>query len=177
MKAGTELFQKTVRPALIESCLKCHGDEKVRSGFDLSSRELLLKGGDSGDAIDLAKPENSFLLALIKHEEEPEMPPKKDKLTDSLIADFQKWIALGAPYDKPLLEKKDDQPSEMQITESDRDFWSFRASGRSQAATDEGRLGKNGDRSFCPGKVAGKTTELRIRQLRIGREFDGLTSA
>ena len=31
MKAGTDLFQKTIRPALIENCLKCHGDEKVRS--------------------------------------------------------------------------------------------------------------------------------------------------
>ena len=126
MKAGTGLFQKSIRPALIESCLKCHGDEKIRSGLDISSRELLLKGGDTGDAIDLAKPENSFLLALIKHEEEPEMPPKKDKLSNPLIADFQKWIELGAPYDKPLLEKKTDRPEEMRVTDSDREFWSFK---------------------------------------------------
>ncbi|MDB4657352.1 PSD1 and planctomycete cytochrome C domain-containing protein [Verrucomicrobiales bacterium] len=126
MKAGLELFQATIRPALVESCLKCHGDEKVRSGFDISSRELLLKGGDSGDAIDLAKPKSSFLLGLIKHEEEPEMPPKKDKLADTLIADFQKWIELGAPYDKPLLEKKEGKPGAMRVTDSDREFWSFK---------------------------------------------------
>ncbi len=125
MKVGTELFQSTIRPTLVESCLKCHGDEKIRSGLDISSRELLLKGGDTGDTIDLTEPGNSFLLALIRHEEEPEMPPKADKLSDSLIADFEKWIALGAPYDKPLLEKKGDEPVKMKVTQSDRDFWSF----------------------------------------------------
>ncbi len=126
MKAGVALFQKTIRPALIDNCLKCHGDEKIRSGLDLSRRELLLEGGDTDDAINLKEPEKSYLLTLIRHKEEPEMPPKKSKLPDSLIADFQKWIALGAPYDKPLLEKKRAKPTEMQITASDRGFWSFR---------------------------------------------------
>ena len=54
------------------------------------------------------------------------MPPKKAKLPDSLIADIQKWIALGAPYDKPLLEKESAQSTAMQVTQSDREFWSFK---------------------------------------------------
>ena len=58
--------------------------------------------------------------ALRKH-------PKKAKLPDSLVSDFQKWIALGAPYDKPLLEKKGDQSTAMQVTPSDREFWSFKS--------------------------------------------------
>ena len=134
MKAGTALFQKTIRPALLDNCLKCHGDEKVRSGFDLSSRELLLKGGDSGEAIDLADSGNSFLLALIRHEEEPEMPPKKDRFADQLIADFERWISLGAPYDKPLLEKADGKPTELKVTDSDREFWSFQPADQSEAS-------------------------------------------
>ena len=149
MKAGTELFQKTIRPALVENCLKCHGDEKVRSGLDLSSRELLLEGGDSGDTIDLADPGNSFLLAVIRHDEEPEMPPKKDKLADPLIADFQKWIALGAPFDKPLIEKEEDQPVEMQVTDNDRDFWSFRPLANPTPPHNGEQMGKNRDRSIC----------------------------
>ena len=127
MKAGTDLFKKTIRPTLIENCLKCHGDEKVRSGLDISTRELLLEGGETEAAINLERPEKSYLLSLIRHEEEPEMPPKKAKLPDSIVADFQKWIALGAPYDKPLLEKKGDQSTAMQVTQSDRDFWSFKS--------------------------------------------------
>jgi len=125
MKAGTVLFRDSIRPVLIEHCVRCHGDEKVRSGLDLSSRELLLQGGDSGDSIDLVDPSNSFLLALIRHEEEPTMPPKNNKLGEALIADFERWIELGAPYDKPLLEKTADD-SEMRITANDRNFWSFR---------------------------------------------------
>ncbi|MGI9268460.1 MAG: DUF1549 domain-containing protein, partial [Akkermansiaceae bacterium] len=127
MKAGTDLFKKSIRPALIENCLKCHGDEKVRSGLDISTRELLLEGGETEAAINLEKPEKSYLLSLIRHEEEPEMPPKKAKLPESLVSDFQKWIALGAPYDKPLLEKKGTQSTAMQITPSDREFWSFKS--------------------------------------------------
>ncbi len=34
MKAGRELFQSTIRPALVETCLKCHGDENELEGFD-----------------------------------------------------------------------------------------------------------------------------------------------
>ncbi|MFT6178072.1 MAG: hypothetical protein ACJAQT_000359 [Akkermansiaceae bacterium] len=126
MKAGIALFQKTIRPALVENCLKCHGDEKTRSGLDLSSRELLLEGGETDDSINLDDPAKSFLLTLIRHEEEPEMPPKKAKLPDTLIADFQKWIALGAPYDKPLLVKDRSKTTAMQVTQSDREFWSFK---------------------------------------------------
>ncbi|YCM43188.1 PSD1 and planctomycete cytochrome C domain-containing protein [Verrucomicrobiaceae bacterium 227] len=127
MKAGIALFQETIRPALIDNCIKCHGDEKIRSGLDLSTRELLLEGGDSDDALNLESPAESYLLKLIKHEEEDlEMPPKKTKLPDSLIADFETWISLGAPYDKPLLEKDGTESLEMQVTASDRQFWSFK---------------------------------------------------
>jgi len=126
MKAGIALFKEKIRPAFVEHCLKCHGDEKVRSGLDISTRELLLEGGDSDDAINLEKPSESYLLALIRHEvEDLEMPPKNDKLSGHLIKDFERWIALGAPYDKPLLEKDGQRPLEMQVTKSDREFWSF----------------------------------------------------
>ena len=126
IKEGIALFQKTIRPTLIENCLKCHGDEKTRSGLDLSTRELLLEGGETDDAVNLNDPAKSYLLMLIRHEEEPEMPPKKAKLPDALIGDFQKWIALGAPYDKPLLVKDRSKTTAMQVTQSDREFWSFK---------------------------------------------------
>ena len=126
MKAGLALFKDTIRPALVESCLKCHGGEKVRADLDLSSRELLLKGGESGSTIDLAKPAESYLLLLLRHEEEPHMPPKKPKLDDGLVNQIEKWISLGAPYDKPLLEKAGKENKGLVVTDSDREFWSFR---------------------------------------------------
>ncbi len=126
MKAGTELFRRTIRPALEEHCLRCHGGEKTRAGFDLTSRESLLRGGESGSVIDLGQPEASFLLAVVRHEEEPTMPPKKPQLPAPLLADLATWIALGAPYDQPLLEKDGAGDAEMRVTDTDREFWSFR---------------------------------------------------
>ena len=126
MKAGLALFKDTVRPALVESCLKCHGGEKVRADLDLSSRELLLQGGESGSTIDLATPGESYLLLLLRHEEEPYMPPKKPKLDAALVDKIEKWINLGAPYDKPLLEKAGKEDKGLVVTDSDREFWSFR---------------------------------------------------
>jgi hypothetical protein len=124
MKAGLALFTKTIRPALEANCLKCHGGEKVRSGLNVASRELLLKGGDNGPAVDLENPSESLLLLLISHAEEPEMPPKKPKLPATLIAEFSRWVELGAPYDKPLLENIG-AVTELVVTDSDREFWSF----------------------------------------------------
>ncbi|MCB1064940.1 MAG: PSD1 domain-containing protein [Verrucomicrobiae bacterium] len=126
MKAGTELFQNSIRPALEEHCLRCHGGEKTRADFDLTSREALIKGGESGSVVDLARPESSFLLAVVRHEEEPTMPPKKPKLPEALIKELATWIELGAPYDQPLIEKDAAEKTEMQVTDTDRNFWSFR---------------------------------------------------
>ncbi len=157
MKAGLALFQKSIRPALIDNCLKCHGDEKVRSGLDVSTRELLLEGGDLDDAINLEEPKKSYLLTLIRHEEEDlEMPPKKDKLPDSLIADFERWIELGAPYDKPLLEKKEDEPTEMQITQGDREFWSFKTLAQVTPPKVEGNWAKGEIDQFVQRKLQQK---------------------
>ena len=125
MKAGTDLFRNSVGPALREHCLRCHGGEKVRSGLDLSSRDLLLAGGDAGAVIDLKEPAESLLLQLLRHEEEPTMPPTGDPLPKALIADFQRWLELGAPYDKPFIEKQAGRPAAMQVTDRDREFWSF----------------------------------------------------
>src|SRR5947209_6717392 len=48
-------YEKQVRPILKASCLRCHGEEKVRGGLRLTSRESVLKGGDLGPAVSLEK--------------------------------------------------------------------------------------------------------------------------
>ena len=125
MKKGTALFQSRIGPALTRHCLRCHGDEKVRGDLDLSSRKLLLTGGESGPAVNLEHPAGSRLLQLIRHAEKPHMPAKKPKLPDALVAEFARWIELGAPYDKPLLEKNTNRSKEMKVTDSDRAYWAF----------------------------------------------------
>lgn len=126
MKAGTALFEQTVGPALKSHCLKCHGGEKVRAGLNIATREQFVQGGDSGPALNLAKPATSLVLKLLRHEEEPNMPPKGGKLSTSLLGAITSWIELGAPYDQPLIEKTDGPKAAMVVTASDREFWSFK---------------------------------------------------
>ncbi len=125
MKEGLKLFQETIAPTLESQCLRCHGGEKTRSGLDLASREGLMRGGDTDLAVNLASPKDSYLMILLHHEEEPFMPAKEPKLSAALLQDFERWIALGAPYDKPLIEKEEHGTGEFTVTESDREFWSF----------------------------------------------------
>jgi hypothetical protein len=67
---------------------------------------------------------DSYIMELINHTAEPQMPFNKPKLSDKTIQQIAKWIDLGAPYDKPFnSELNSDQ--EMKVTEADRKFWSF----------------------------------------------------
>ena len=85
MAASLELFKGQVRGLLAEHCVKCHGGEKTKGEFDLTTREGLVKGGESGPAIVVGKPAESLLVTLIRHEDEPNMPAEADKLSDVAI--------------------------------------------------------------------------------------------
>ena len=100
--AQLDFFEKKIRPVLVESCYECHSVDakKVKGGLYLDTADALLKGGDSGPAIVPRKPEKSLLLISMRHEDkDPDMamPPKKDKLSDAVLADFEQWIKMGAP--------------------------------------------------------------------------------
>ena len=123
---GLEVFQKQVRPLLTEHCVKCHGGEKTRSEFDLTTREGLLKGGAEGPAVSLYDARSSRLYQLVTHAKDPHMPSKADKLPATAVAQIAAWIDDGAPYDQPLIVgkavvKKDRSA----ISASDRQWWAF----------------------------------------------------
>src|SRR5882724_6300414 len=97
---GIDFFESKVRPVLALHCYKCHSTSagKSESGLLLDSREKIRSGGDRGPAVVPKNPQASILLAAISHAEaDLKMPPKKDRLPDSVIADFQAWIEMGAP--------------------------------------------------------------------------------
>ncbi|MFM8253444.1 MAG: DUF1549 domain-containing protein, partial [Planctomycetota bacterium] len=127
MKAGLELFQKEVRPVLVGRCVKCHGGEMTEGEFDLNTREALLKASENGPQVVAGKPQESRLLKLIRQEIEPKMPEDGAKLPDRQIAAITQWIELGAPYDKPLVDKnvRPDAWINNQIAPEARQFWSF----------------------------------------------------
>lgn len=128
MVVSTELFKSHVRSLLVEHCLKCHGGQETHGEFDLTTREGLLKGGELGTVVVVGKPEESLLVKLIRHEDEPNMPEDVDKLPDDAIDRISAWIASGAAYDKPLLDVAAEMISKT-VSDQDRQFWSFRPLG------------------------------------------------
>ena len=100
--ADLAFFEKNIRPVLIKSCYECHSEEadKLKAGLALDARAALLKGGDSGAAVVLGKPEESLLIKSLRHEDpDLKMPPEKHggKLSEAVIANFVEWVKRGAP--------------------------------------------------------------------------------
>src|SRR5215207_2573630 len=93
-----EFFEKKIRPMLASECLECHGPKKQKGGLRLDFRDGWLKGGETGPAIIPGQPAKSLVLRAIRHlDPDLEMPPKRPKLSDAVIADFDRWISMGAP--------------------------------------------------------------------------------
>jgi mono/diheme cytochrome c family protein len=122
MQQGLALFKERVRPVLVSKCLDCHGGKATKGKFDLSDRKPLVESGviDGGGKA-------SQLYALISHAEEPHMPHKAPRLPDDAIENIARWIDLGAPYDRPLVDRgKPKTAGALTVTDEDRNFWSFR---------------------------------------------------
>jgi mono/diheme cytochrome c family protein len=127
MLRGQELFTRHVRPVLTQRCVKCHGGDKTKGEFDLTTREGLLRGGTQGTAVVPGKTKSSLLYKLITHQAEPHMPDRAPQLPAEQIARIAEWIDLGAPYDRPLLDKPEKPARKpLVVTDADRQFWSFR---------------------------------------------------
>ncbi|MBY0523025.1 MAG: DUF1553 domain-containing protein [Gemmataceae bacterium] len=114
-------FEQKIRPVLVKECYSCHSAEakKPKGGLLVDTRQGLLKGGDSGPALVPGKATESLLLKALRHDEIA-MPPK-NKLPDEVIADFERWIKMGAP--DPRAGNVVERPA-IDI-EAGRKFWAF----------------------------------------------------
>ncbi len=95
-------FEAKIRPVLAEKCYTCHSAEaeKVKGELLLDTREGTLKGGENGPAVVPGDLDKSLLISAMRwHDADTGMPPKNKggKLADSVIADFEQWVRMGAP--------------------------------------------------------------------------------
>jgi len=125
MARGLELFKGGVSTLLSDKCVKCHGGEKTKGDFDLTTRAGLLAGGAEGVAVVAGKSKESKLLRLIAHTEEPHMPKKEPALSASEVAKIAAWIDAGAPYGQPLVVRAGGK-NRGEVTPADREWWSFK---------------------------------------------------
>lgn len=122
-----ELFEKQIRPLLIEHCLKCHGPDKQEGGLNLATRESLVKGGDSGEALVAGKPMESLLVEAVEYLSEPKMPPS-GKLPADKIELLRRWVESGAgwPKDSPLSDGTT-TARRFEVTEKQKSWWAFQS--------------------------------------------------
>lgn len=125
---GLSLFESRIRPVLIRECYSCHSAETKKgpkANLRVDTRDGLLRGGDSGPALVPGKPLDSLLLKALRGDDGVALMPPKGKLSDAVIADFEKWIRLGAP--DPRQSRAVSSPAPPAIDwEKARQFWSFR---------------------------------------------------
>ena len=133
--AGIALFESKVRPVLIKHCYECHSVEagKSKGGLMLDTKAAIRAGGDGGPAVVPGEPSKSLLLTAMKHSDpDLEMPPKGPKLPETVIADIEAWIQMGAPDPRETAARGADRPP-VDI-ETARKFWSYQKPQRSAQA-------------------------------------------
>jgi len=120
----SKFFEMQVRPILQAHCLPCHGGEKkIKGGLRLTSRQNLLKGGDSGPAVSLEKPDESLLLQAINYQD-LNMPPK-GKLPKGQIEILTRWVKMGVPWAAGGAEIAVKHSGPPRVDDQARRFWSF----------------------------------------------------
>ncbi len=130
-----EFFESRIRPVLVEQCYECHNSaESAEGGLAVDHRQPLLKGGENGPVIVPGKPDESRLLGVLRHEiEDLEMPQGGAKLDERVIADFERWIAMGAPDPRdhpPSSEALAAATSWDAVLKKRKKWWSFQPIGQ-----------------------------------------------
>jgi Planctomycete cytochrome C/WD domain, G-beta repeat len=96
-----------VEPILNNKCSSCHNNLKKEGKLDMSTYEMLTKGGSRGSPIIPGASAGSLLVKLCGRTEKPFMPPRKETpLTPEELALIKLWIDQGAkapsgPHERP----------------------------------------------------------------------------
>lgn len=96
-----------VRSIFAHNCYKCHGAEKTKGQLRLDKKELVMRGGKSGEIIVPGHPEESEIMRRLRlpRTNKESMPPKGKTLSQQDIATLELWIRMGAPWPANTREK------------------------------------------------------------------------
>jgi mono/diheme cytochrome c family protein len=124
-------FEKDVLPILKANCFACHGSEKkLQGGLKLTSRDDILKGGESGTAVDLKKPGESLILQAINYD--GLMMPPKGKLPKAQIDTLTKWVTRGLAWSDKAVADAVKAHGAPVVDDEARNWWAFRPVARQQ---------------------------------------------
>ena len=156
--SGVEFFESKIRPVLVERCAKCHagGEKGAKGGLRLDGSAAIRQGGSSGPMLGEAEPgqfrvEESILLSALSHAGDVAAMPPDAKLPEKSLADFRRWVELGAPMpDFAPAAATAAQPAAKKAGvdfAAGRKFWAFLAAVEQPvpAVTDPTRVGTRVD--------------------------------
>ena len=173
---GEELFEKSIRPVLVERCYSCHSatGKSVKGGLRLDSASAIRKGGDSGEIVTPGKPDESLLMEVLAHGEGASAMPPDGKLPAKALNDFRRWVEIGAPLptDREPAEAQANAAAKAIDFDKGREFWSFRPAAiqalpeRPDSAWGRGRIDpyiahKLAEKGLRPSPEADRRTLLR----------------
>jgi hypothetical protein len=93
-----EVFEKQVRPLLVNNCIECHGAKKQEAALRLDTHAGFLKGSDGGAIFTAGNVDGSRLMRVLNFADgETQMPPK-GKLSDEHLLVIRRWLEMGAPW-------------------------------------------------------------------------------
>lgn len=124
---GITFFESKIRPVLVERCYQCHADSKQLGGLRLDTKQSILQGGTRGPALVPGKPKESLIIQALQLQVSKCVPVGKP--TEAVIADFVKWIELGAPDSR---DGKQAVIEQIDFSKA-RQFWSFQPPRNSEA--------------------------------------------
>ncbi len=94
--AEESLLERDVLPILTKNCLGCHGGLKKEGGLDLRTMPAMLKGGESGPAIEKGNADRSELWKQIASDNMPS-GDDREKLSAADKTKIKAWINAGMP--------------------------------------------------------------------------------
>jgi mono/diheme cytochrome c family protein len=146
-------FDSRVRPLLVKNCFTCHTTNRM-GGLEMTSREALLKGGNSGPAIVPGNPDQSLLIQAVRHTHPRLKMPPTGKLPEEDIASLVAWVKDGAAWTGDAL-------------------WSLQPVRKAAGSIDSLILARLQAKGLKPAPTADKRTLLR----RVTYDLTGLPPA
>ena len=102
MADGSETvsFKDDVAPWMVNVCLGCHSGNNPRGGYNITTFEQLLAGGDTGNTIVPGDPDGSYIVDLVLRQDPIKMPAgNQTQIKRSQAMALEKWIKEGAHFD------------------------------------------------------------------------------
>ena len=170
----SEFFEAKIRPVLATKCYACHNRiEAPKGDLVLDTKAGVLKGGTLGPAIVPGKPAESKLLEALRYSNPHLQMPPSGKLADAIIADFERWIAAGAPDPRADTAAAGDRRrrvvGETELAKG-RQWWAFQPVQCCRARSAHARRARTKTRSLRAREAAGETPDAFARSRRANAD-------